>query len=116
MDLPPEQLYSTASYKAQNLDGIDFGPREDRRTLWEVNGVIVVSRNNLNGWDLSNQRIRNAQLDETLLIRSNLSGADLSNSTLAGDELTESNFAGAKLSGTTLRNASAARANSIMPT
>ena len=60
-----EQLYSTASYQARNLEGIGL------------------SGNDLSGWDFSGQNLTNAFLN-ALFDNTNLTGADTRGAQLAG--------------------------------
>lgn len=55
-----EQLYSTASYKSKDLNGIDFG------------------ENTLSGWNFSGQNLRNVIFFSTKMIGANLCDANLS--------------------------------------
>ena len=82
--LSEDQLYSTASYQAKTLNGI------------EVSG-------DLSGWDLNGQSLTNALLRGNL-DRLNLAGADLSNATLDGDEIGSINFTGARVTGIDFRD------------
>ena len=59
-----EQLYSTASYQAKNLKGIQL------------------QYNDLSGWDFQGQNLANAVLSNSTLINANLSGANLKSASL----------------------------------
>jgi uncharacterized protein YjbI with pentapeptide repeats len=65
-----DQLYSTASYHAQNLEGIDL------------------DGNDLSGWDFNGQNLANANLDGTTLTGANLSGAIVTGARLGGATFT----------------------------
>ena len=74
-----EQFYGTASYKAGNLEG------------------VVLTGNNLAGWDFGGQNLRYAGLQAVSLSGADLAGADLANADLQQSSLTSANFAGASL-------------------
>jgi len=79
------QLYSTQSYKNQNLRGVSFG-----RAL-------------INGWNLSGQDLRNVvfpQVDGVNLRNANLADASLSWGDIRGTELTGANIVGTSFIGT----------------
>ncbi len=82
-----EQLYSTASYEAKNLEAVElFG--------------------DLSGWDLRNQNLANARFSDALLVDSDFSGATMTDTYFRGVHISGANAAGAKFS-----NANLARAN-----
>ena len=58
-NLTARQLYSTASYKTQNLQGINL------------------ENSNLTGWNFAGQNLTNANFDVTTLTDTNFTGADL---------------------------------------
>jgi uncharacterized protein YjbI with pentapeptide repeats len=64
--LTKEQLYSTASYQAKDLQGIGLGAYYS-----EPIGYF-----DLTGWDFSGQDLTNAVLERAVLRNTNLSGAD----------------------------------------
>ena len=76
-----EQLYSTASYQAKNLQGIGL------------------RSNNLSGWDFSGQNLTNARLDRSTLTNANLTGVNLTNARLDYSTLTQANLTGAAVAG-----------------
>ena len=67
--LSSSQLYSTASYKARNLEGISLGAYPNR---WG---------DNLTGWDLSGQNLSDANFAGGTLTGTNLTGADMRGAT-----------------------------------
>ena len=69
-----EQLYSTASYQAKNLQGIALGS------------------NDLTGWNFSGQNLSNALLYGASLRGANLTGANLKNAYLGTASLTSATF------------------------
>ena len=79
--LTSSQLYSTASYQAGNLQGIDL------------------DSNNMTGWNLSGQNLTNANLIWVTVTNANLTGANLSNANLGGGTLTNANFTNATVTG-----------------
>jgi uncharacterized protein YjbI with pentapeptide repeats len=88
----PEQLYSTASYQAKDLQRI-------RLTL-----------NDLTGWDFSGQNLTGASLWQATLTNANLSranftGADLEQATLTNANLTGANLKNALLAGASMDSA-----------
>ena len=87
----PEQLYSTASYKLKNLQGIEF---------W---------RDNLTGWDFSGQDLARARfvllVDPTSDV-ANLTGDEFSGANLTGADLAYCELAGANMAGAVVRGAS----------
>jgi len=60
-----EQLYSTASYQAKDLRGIELG------TL----GSGFQSANDLTGWDFNGQNLTDARFDQATLTNADLTGA-----------------------------------------
>ncbi|MGA2254864.1 MAG: pentapeptide repeat-containing protein, partial [Thermoguttaceae bacterium] len=72
------QLYSTASYQVQNLQGIE---------LYDLN---------LTGGDLSGQNLTNAWLYDGTLARADLTGANLTNTKLTYADLTGADLRGAQ--------------------
>ncbi len=76
-DLSSSQLYTTASYQAHNLQGIEL------------------LNNDLTGWDFSNQDLTGAAFTNATLTNGTLSGANLTSASLAGAELTNVNMTGA---------------------
>ncbi len=79
-NLAAGQLYSTASYQAQNLQGID---------LHNIN---------LTGWNFSGQNLSGAWFwDNTTLTNTNLSGANLANADFGSATLTGANLTGANV-------------------
>jgi uncharacterized protein YjbI with pentapeptide repeats len=116
--LTAAQLYSTASYQAHDLTGIELAGED------------------LDGWNLSGQDLTGANLSSSSLVAANLShanlraylynvnftGADLTHANLAAATLTNANLTNANLSGADVRGAygvnlsgSAATANTIRP-
>ena len=77
----PAQLYSTASYLAQNLQGIGL------------------ESNNLTGWNFSGQNLANANLSYATLTGANFTNASLINANLGSATLTDANLTGADLRG-----------------
>jgi uncharacterized protein YjbI with pentapeptide repeats len=88
-----EQLYSTASYQAKNLQG------------------ILLEGNNLSGWDFSGQNLSYASLDSSMLTNANLSGANLTGASLDSSTLTNANLGGAILSQAQLDSSTLTNAN-----
>jgi Asp-tRNA(Asn)/Glu-tRNA(Gln) amidotransferase A subunit family amidase/uncharacterized protein YjbI with pentapeptide repeats len=82
-----DQLYSTASYQVNNLQGINLGS------------------NDLSGWDLHGQNLANAYLIATMLTNVNLSGAELTNADLSHSTFTNANLSGAIVTGVAFGNA-----------
>ena len=74
-----KQLYSTASYKAKNLQGISL------------------EQNDLIGWDFSGQNLILASFWDTDLTRANLTDANLTGADLMYSNLTDADFRGANL-------------------
>ena len=83
------QLYSTASYQAHDLTGINLG-----------------SSGNLAGANLGGQNLTNARFDYTNLANANLSQANLTNSYLTYTNLTGADLTGANLTGADVSGAS----------
>jgi hypothetical protein len=91
-NLTKQQLYSTASYQQQNLQGVGFG------------------HNNLSGWDFNGQNLKqaifegsfltDADLHQVTLFNANLTGASLKNAYLSGAV----NLASARFSAATVYN------------
>jgi autotransporter-associated beta strand protein len=86
------QLYSTASYQGQNLQGINL------------------ENYNLTGWNFSGQNLTNALLHGATLTNARLTNANLTSGTLNGANvtsgtLTKANLTNASLSGVTLTKA-----------
>jgi len=77
--LTSQQLYSTASYQAQNLQGT---------------GLELIT---LTGINLAGQNLANADLFASTLTNANLTNANLTNANLAGANLTNADFTGANL-------------------
>ena len=73
------QLYSTASYKAHNLTGIEL------------------SYNDLTGWNFAAQNLTDAHFGGATLIDANFSGASLTNAWVYQTVLTGANFSNANL-------------------
>jgi uncharacterized protein YjbI with pentapeptide repeats len=67
-NLTKEQLYSTASYQAKNLRGINFGGYFPR---------LLHEGNDLTGWDFSGQDLRDSFIDTRETEGPNLTGADV---------------------------------------
>jgi uncharacterized protein YjbI with pentapeptide repeats len=88
-----EQLYSTASYQAKDLQGIGLHAR------------------NLAGWDFSGQNLRVAGLSVANLTSAELTGANLTNASLGAANLTGAKLAGANLTDAYLSEARLAAAN-----
>ena len=74
-----EQLYSTASYRQQNLQG------------------IVLTSNDLTGWDFSGHNLANARFSSSNLSNANVAGANLTYADFGFSTLTNANFAGANV-------------------
>jgi uncharacterized protein YjbI with pentapeptide repeats len=89
-----EQLYSTASYLAHDLNGINF------------------DGNNLAGANLAGQNLMNASFSRDFLY-SSAPGANLTNADLSHANLTNANFSGATLSGANLSGADARGASGL---
>jgi uncharacterized protein YjbI with pentapeptide repeats len=87
-----EQLYSTASYKAKNLEGI--GLSENKLWNWDFAGQ------NLAGADF-----RSADLEEANLSLANLAGANLQQAALWDADLSLADLTGASLYGADLNDA-----------
>ncbi|MFO0911798.1 MAG: pentapeptide repeat-containing protein [Pirellulales bacterium] len=75
------QLYSTQSYAAKDLHGIQLGD------------------NNLDGWDFHDQNLANANFNGSTLANANLAGANLTNAGLSVRALTNANLTGAVVTG-----------------
>ena len=75
-----EQLYTTASYQARNLRGIDL------------------SNSVLDGWDFRGQDLTEASFHQAKLADANFAGANLSNASLRATTLTGANFEDSNLS------------------
>jgi uncharacterized protein YjbI with pentapeptide repeats len=88
-----EQLYSTASYQEENLQGVAFG--------FPCEGLCSWVGNDLTGWNLSGQDLTNASFALSTLTGANLAGANLTNVFLEGATLINANLAGADLRGAT---------------
>jgi len=73
--LTPSQLYSTASYKAQDLRGISLG-------------------RDLTGWNFSGQNLTNASFYFANLANANLTNANLTSAQFSSDTLTNANLTG----------------------
>jgi uncharacterized protein YjbI with pentapeptide repeats len=69
-----EQLYSTASYQAQDLRGIGL------------------AQNDLSGWNLAGLNLAGASFDSATLTSANLNGANLTNAILAFSRLNGANL------------------------
>ena len=76
-----EQLYSTRSYQAKDLQGISL------------------SDNDLTGWDFRGQNLTNAFLSFSTLTEANLREANLTGASLAGSTLTSANLTAAVVTG-----------------
>jgi uncharacterized protein YjbI with pentapeptide repeats len=81
-----EQLYSTASYQAGNLQGIGLGYY-------------------LSGWDFHGQNLSRADLSHAELTNTDLSGANLSHARLNRSILTNAKLSGAIVTGANLSDA-----------
>ena len=86
-----DQLYSTASYQARNLNGIELG--------WGSG----MSFPDLSGWDFHGQNLTRAGLFFTRLTNADLSGADLTAASLLLSWLDGANLAGAVVTRTNFR-------------
>lgn len=82
-----DQLYSTASYQAGTLVGLDL------------------SANNLESWDFSDQDLSGAKLDSSVLNGATLGGANLTGVSLLSAKLAAANLHGANLSDARLEKA-----------
>lgn len=87
-----EQLYSTASYKAKNLQGIQLGSFSPNY------GPNNLSRWNFREQDLTGASFNMAILDGANFTGANLTGASFQNAQLAGANLTGAILAGADVS------------------
>ena len=92
-NVTPTQLYSTASYQAQNLQGIGF------------------AGDDLTNWNFSGQNLTNASLQSTNLTNANLANANLTNASLQSTNLTNANLANANLTNASVNNATLTNAN-----
>lgn len=79
--LTAEQIYSTTSYQTRNLRG------------------IVLSDNDLHGWDLRNQNLTGALLFHAQMANADLEQANLTNAKMSLANLTSAKLNGANLSG-----------------
>jgi uncharacterized protein YjbI with pentapeptide repeats len=75
------QLYSTASYQAHDLSGIDF------------------AYSNLAGVDLTRQNLTNTHFNGATLSGANFAGENLSNADFGGATLSDADFTGAQIRG-----------------
>ena len=78
-----EQLYSTASYKAKNLRGIELGE-------YSLSTSELV--NDLSGWNFSQQDLTGANFNYATLNGADFAGANLANATLRSATLTNTNL------------------------
>jgi uncharacterized protein YjbI with pentapeptide repeats len=76
-----EQLYSTASYQAKNLNGIGL------------------SHNDLTGWDFSGQDLNHARFDYATLTNADLTEADLTGTSFGFAIFTNADLTGAVVAG-----------------
>ena len=97
-----EQLYSTASYQAKDLQGIGLGYND--LTGWDFSGQNLTDAS-FNGYDLPSDRWRGSDLTQANLGGANLTSADLYYSTLTNADLTGANLTSANMDGSTLTNA-----------
>ncbi len=99
--LTASQIYSTASYQAGDLHGIDISGG--------MGGTHPEA--NLIGWDLSNQNLAGAKLAFANMTNANLSGADLSGADFALSNLEGANFRNAYLAKASITAKSATNAD-----
>jgi uncharacterized protein YjbI with pentapeptide repeats len=78
-----QQLYSTASYQAKDLEGTQFGG----------------GTTDLTGWNFTGQNLTNAGFGDGTLTSANLTNANLTNVGFYGATLTNANFTGATVKG-----------------
>lgn len=102
-DVTLAQLYSTASYLAHDLSGINLGGT----TLSNANFAAIsftqanFASANLAGAHFSQANLNGASFDGATLTNANFSQADLRNSYVTAASITSANFSGADVRGTT---------------
>ena len=97
-----EQLYSTASYQAKNLQNMGF--RSNDFTGWNLAGQNLFKAN------LARVNFSDANLSGANLVRANLHGARFPGADLIGANLSNSNLASARFAGVDLTGANIAGA------
>jgi uncharacterized protein YjbI with pentapeptide repeats len=92
-----EQLYSTASYRAMDLQGIGLGGDLHH---------FVPFVSDLAGWDFAGQNLTSARLDRSDLSETDFRGANLTGADLGESTLTNADFTGAVIAGAYLSSSS----------
>src|SRR5208282_5070898 len=97
--LAASQLYSTASYRALNLQGISFEAPES----YYVGSGADLTNADFAKADLANANLSNANLSNAIvpaiLVDTNLTNANLANANLVGADVNAANLTGADLRG-----------------